>query len=145
MRKRAIMFGAAALATTVVAVPAADAGPGRQELVAALSGTEEVPKVGNADSYGAAAVDFSRRNRVCFRIVAKNVENVTMGHIHRGKAGVAGPIVVPFFEGALPARTRCVRVTRTLSRQIRRNPDGFYVNVHTQEFPAGAIRGQLAR
>lgn len=145
MRKRAIMFGAAALATTAVAVPAADAGPGRQELLAALSGTEEVPKAGDTDAYGAAAVDFSRRGRVCFRIVARNVEDVAAGHIHRGRPGKAGPIVVPLFQGAVPARTRCVAAKTSLKRKIRRNPGGYYVNVHSKEFPAGAMRGQLVK
>ena len=100
---------------------------------------------GDADAYGAAAVDFSRRQRVCFRIVAKNVDDVKAGHIHEGKAGVAGPVVVPLFEGSVPARTRCVRVTRKLSREIRRDPGDYYVNVHNTEYPAGALRGQLTK
>ena len=34
-------------------------------------------------------------------------------------------------------------LSRTLLRRIRGNPEAFYVNVHTTDFPDGAVRGQL--
>ena len=37
----------------------------------------------------------------------------------------------------------CSRVAATLIDEILANPAGFYVNVHTTEHPAGAIRAQL--
>jgi len=30
-------------------------------------------------------------------------------------------------------------------RAISANPRGFYVNIHTDPYPAGAVRGQLER
>jgi hypothetical protein len=34
-------------------------------------------------------------------------------------------------------------IAAALISQIRMNPTGFYINVHTSQFPNGAIRGQL--
>jgi len=34
--------------------------------------------------------------------------------------------------------------SRPLLRDIKNNPDQYYVNVHTSDFPDGAVRGQLA-
>ena len=37
----------------------------------------------------------------------------------------------------------CDSVSDDLIDEIRRSPRGFYVNVHTADYPNGAIRGQL--
>ena len=82
---------------------------------------------------------------VCYRLHAANVTLPTVAaHIHRGAAGVNGPVVVPF---TAPGRTAtpagCTNADATLVGEIVGNPAGFYVNVHTKEPPAGAIRAQL--
>jgi hypothetical protein len=38
-----------------------------------------------------------------------------------------------------------VSASRELILEILQNPEGFYVNVHNADFPAGAVRGQLSR
>lgn len=82
---------------------------------------------------------------VCYRLHAANVTlPTTASHIHRGGAGVNGPVVVPFTApGADGNSSGCTATTAALIDEIIGNPAGFYVNVHTKEHPGGAIRAQL--
>jgi hypothetical protein len=83
--------------------------------------------------------------QVCYRLHAENVTlPTTAAHIHRGGAGVNGPVVVPFSPpGADGNSSGCTTTTGALIDEMLGNLPGFYVNVHTQEHPAGAIRAQL--
>jgi len=66
-------------------------------------------------------------------------------HIHRGRAGVKGDIVVDL-TGSVTAGSYCAKdVRKRLIRNIAEHPRRFYFNVHNEAFPAGAIRGQLHR
>ena len=115
-------------------------------LRASLSGANEVPGPGDPDGRGRAVVKLLPRfDAVCFRLQWRNIGTPTAGHIHQGAKGVAGDIVVPLFSGQAD-HVGCVNdVDRGLIRAIRRNPRDYYVNIHTTEFPDGAIRGQLKR
>lgn len=69
-------------------------------------------------------------------------------HIHSGAAGTNGPVRVDFALSELPAGiqaiTGSVKVTdQVLLDAIEANPSNWYLNLHTGEFPAGAVRGQL--
>lgn len=68
------------------------------------------------------------------------VASATAHHIHDGVAGVNGPPVVNFNA----AYSGTVIVAPALAASIIANPAGFYVNLHTQAFPGGELRGQLA-
>ncbi len=119
-------------------------------LVARLSGTEEV-EGGDTDGTGNARTRLRPdQDRICYRLTWRNIGPPTAAHIHRGERGVNGDIVVTFFsaESPLPAEFTGVNgcasdVSDDLSNEIRNNPKDFYVNVHNEEFPGGAIRGQL--
>ena len=68
-----------------------------------------------------------------------------MAHIHAGAAGVAGPIVIDFGAPTPDAFSGCTDATAAVVDPILANPAGFYTNVHTGDFGAGAIHGQLAK
>lgn len=62
-------------------------------------------------------------------------------HIHTGRRGVAGPVVVPLCS---PCRTSATgRATVTGATLAALESGRAYVNVHTARNPAGEIRGQI--
>lgn len=152
MRRIAAML---AFTAVLAAVSVGTAGAGKLAggstgggpLTAELLGENEVPPA-DLDGSGIAAVTLnSGRGLVCFQILVSNIALPATGaHIHEGEAGVNGSIVValtpPDESGT---SSGCVEADRDLIKDIRKNPAGYYVNVHTTEFPGGAIRGQLSK
>ena len=134
-------------------VPAAPASAAVVPLEAALSGAEEVPGPGDPDGSGAALVNVNvKKQKVCFTLVVLGITlPAAAAHIHEGETGVAGGIVVTLAAPAevagsgIGVATGCVPdLAKPLLRDIKNNPDQYYVNVHTSDFPDGAVRGQLA-
>jgi hypothetical protein len=82
---------------------------------------------------------------ICYRLRVANVTLPTAAaHIHKGAAGTNGPVVVPFdAPGADGTSSGCATAAASLIDDILANRSGYYVNVHTKEHPAGAIRAQL--
>jgi hypothetical protein len=82
---------------------------------------------------------------VCYRLHAANITlPATAAHIHRGGPTVNGPVVVGFTApGANGESSGCTPAAGALIDEIIGNPANFYVNVHTTEHPAGAMRAQL--
>jgi LPXTG-motif cell wall-anchored protein len=121
-------------------------GPG-VTLMATLTGEAQVEAEGDPDGSGTAMVTLNTdTGEVTFDVSYANITLPTAAaHIHRGAAGVAGPVVVPFWAEPQNANTVRGRVTAdvALVKEIAANPAGFYVNVHNADYPKGAIRGQL--
>jgi CHRD domain-containing protein len=111
-----------------------------QSFSALLSGANEVPAA-DADGTGLAVVTFSGTT-VNYSVLVQNINTPTMAHIHRGAAGINGPVVIGFDVNTLSGGS-AAGVDQGLINEILANPSGFYVNVHTSDFPGGAIRGQL--
>jgi hypothetical protein len=105
-------------------------------------GSAETPK-GDPNGKGTAKITLNTSTgKVCFRLTWSGIGNPVAAHIHKGKKGTAGPVVVPIFGGA-PKHTGCVKASKSLVKSIAKSPAAYYVNVHTKAFPGGAIRGQL--
>lgn len=108
---------------------------------AALDGEQETAG-GSAEGYG----DFSAELKIaegefCYMLSVGEV-TATAAHIHQGKAGEDGaPVITLQVTG--PDEKQCMPVDASLMKKIGNKPSNYYVNVHSAEHPAGAIRGQL--
>ena len=122
-------------------------GPDVTTLNATMTGANEVPGPGDDDATGTAVITLNDdTDEVCWQI---NVANITLpaiaAHIHPGAAGEEGaPVVTLGAPDATGASSGCVDADDSLVDDILDNPSQFYVNVHTTDFTAGALRGQLS-
>jgi hypothetical protein len=110
-----------------------------------LTGEVEAP-AGDPVGTGAATIRARRgQGQVCFTLAVNDITLPAAGaHVHRAAAGSSGPIVVQLVApGASGASRACVAASRAVVAAMLANPSGYYVNVHTTDYPAGAIRGQL--
>jgi hypothetical protein len=143
-RRIFLTLGVAAtlLASLALAAPVV----GGSKMVIALTGAQEVPGPGDPDGSGTATIRVSYgRAEVCYSLEVTGIAPATAAHIHIGPAGVAGPVVVPLAPPTGGSSSGCIAVTRPLAREILQDPSSYYVNVHNAEWPAGALRGQLAK
>jgi CHRD domain len=117
-------------------------------LTAHLTGEAEVPGPGDPDGSGTAYITLNPgQETVCWQITVSDIILPAIGaHIHIGGADVAGPVVVPLTSPDESGMSSgCTDADRELIKDIIQNVDGYYVNVHTTDFPGGAVRGQLHR
>jgi len=135
MMKRILILVFAALLVSAAAYA--------QTFTATLSGANEVG--GGATSGAGLAVVTFNGTQVTYTILVSGFDAPTIAHIHTGAAGTNGSILLDFapsFVAGTAAGT--VNTTAAIASSILANPAGFYVNVHSTQFPNGAVRGQLA-
>jgi CHRD domain len=136
-----LLVAAAAVAGTAGAVQA----QGRT-LSATLTGAAEVPGPGDPDGSGTATLTVNPGlGQICYELTVSGFAPATAAHIHIGSVTEAGPVVVPLASPTQGSASGCVSVSRELALEILKHPSDYYVNVHNAEYPAGALRGQLAK
>lgn len=135
---------AAGTAVSLLFAGAALAADARPALTTHLTGAAEVPGPGDADATGTASVTIDPATmQVCYDLQVAHVDTPTMAHIHKGAVGVAGPIVVVLKTPVDGHAKACATTTHELATAILATPADYYVNVHNEAHPKGALRGQL--
>ncbi|MEU7892248.1 CHRD domain-containing protein [Nonomuraea sp. NPDC049152] len=85
-----------------------------------MTGAQEVPGPGDPDGVGIFAWRVIERSLLCYVITAHNIDRATAAHIHEGRAGVAGPIVVTLQAPSEGFASDCIRAVK---RQTADNAD----------------------
>jgi opacity protein-like surface antigen len=110
---------------------------------AALSSGQEIPKqvVKDANAHGLFKATLSGTT-LKWKLTYAHLSGAAMqAHIHLGKAGVSGNVIVPLCAGnCRSGLTGTAKITSKLVAQMEAGKT--YVNVHTEKNPAGEIRGQ---
>lgn len=120
-----------------------------------LSGDQEVPSV-MTQARGVANFQFSKN--LSFQVNVANLENVRFAHIHLGKPSENGPVVVNLKGDRIDGAVNGVYakgeimpgnlVGPLLGGDLTILMEAFrtgnaYVNVHTDKFPGGELRGNI--
>lgn len=151
MKTRTMLLALSALAPALAGCATTASGAGAPThtgtpLVATLDGKAEVPGPGDADGNGEFSGWFDpAKGQICYTLGTGSLATPTMAHIHQGDAQMAGPVVVALQTPVQNIADTCTQAAPALISQIVANPSGYYVNVHTADFPKGAIRAQLKR
>ena len=118
------------------------------KLVVKANGANETPNAGAKT--GSASGTFTvntTNNTLCFtNMKTRGLANVSGAHIHLGAWGIHGSVFVTFnISNFNKVQKSCVKVGHRVLVDIAKKPGDYYFNVHTKDFPSGAVRGQLRK
>jgi hypothetical protein len=148
-----------------VELKSSHAGKGHQltNFRANLSGDQEVPPA-DTRARGQAIFQLSKDgSELSYKLILGNIENVTMAHIHLAPVEVNGPVVVWLYPSAPPPQLIPGRFNGVIAEGVITDASlvgplagsvlndlvdelisgNAYVNVHTNQYPGGEIRGQI--
>lgn len=150
------------LAIVLASVTAVAAGSGPRNFRAHLTGEGAGT---DSQGQGQAIFRFSKDGETLhYKLIVANIENVTMAHIHvSADPGGSGPPALWLYPSAPPPQLIPGRSDGVLAQGQATAADlvgpltgatlddlrmaiqegRTYVNVHTQQYPAGEIRGQI--
>jgi CHRD domain/Protein of unknown function (DUF3455) len=147
----AIVASSAASANSDVTPPAGITVPGGTTaaptvLVASLEGRNEV--AAGAPTGQALELIGIHDNTLTYTISWRGIGTPSEADIHAGVRGVDGPVVVRLFTTTPRPPDGFVSGTVTISdptllAALRSDPTSFYTDLHTNNFPGGAVRAQL--
>ena len=172
MTEKGLLASIAILATTLMILTLATAAPstsiantafaqGTEKFFADLSVAELVPPI-DTEVKATGSAEFEAAadgSGIAYTVNVTDINAVSAAHIHVGEIGQLGDIVATLFKSETPtdqlsgllskgnitsANLEGPMAGKQLSELIEvMRSEGAYVNVHTQQYPEGEIRGQI--
>ncbi|MGO1060523.1 CHRD domain-containing protein [Planococcus sp. FY231025] len=126
-----------------------------QEFMAEMTPDQEPMEV-ESNATGDAHIQFSEDGMSMeFTVNANGLDNTVAGHFHSGPPGVNGPVEIPLFTNEEPMDYDGEVVSGTVTEADLAGEMGWeeftqamvagdiYVNLHTEQYPDGELRGQV--
>jgi len=108
-----------------------------------MNGRVESPP-GAPRGVGVGVIAIHAGSVVCWRFAhLHGFVSATLAHIHTGSRGSSGPVLISLSTAPVLHHQGCTHASAAAITAIERDPGGYYVNVHSARYPAGAVRGQL--
>ena len=148
MKKLVSLAGlAAVMSLVVVALAPAAQRSGTYTVNASLNPRQETPRpkraVTGRGSFTGTYVENKTGAVLKWKLTFTRLTgSATAAHIHSGKRGVAGPVIVPLCGPCKSGRTGTTKISKAVVETLEKN--GAYVNVHTAKNAGGEIRGQVS-
>lgn len=134
------------LALALAALAAAGSLAKTYTVSASLTPGADVPKpVGAANAKGSFSgtyVENKKGAKLKWKLMFSGLTgSAGSAHIHMGKRGVAGPVVVPLCGPCTSGKSGSAQISKAVVAALEAGK--AYVNVHTAKNAAGEIRGQV--
>lgn len=112
---------------------------------AKLVGSQETPsnKSKGTGSFTGTVVEKGKSKTLKWKLTFKGLSGpAAAAHIHMGKKGAAGNVVVPLCTPCKSGAHGTAKITEKIVSALEHHK--AYANVHTAKYPNGEIRGQIS-
>jgi CHRD domain-containing protein len=146
MRKTVFATGAVLVLSLALVAIATGAARDTYKVSAKLTPGADVPKPkgasGASGSFSGKYVEHASSATLTWKLSFTGMTGpVLQAHIHMGKPGVSGNVIVPLCGPCKNGMTGSAKISESVIKTLEAGK--AYVNVHTKRNPAGEIRGQV--
>jgi hypothetical protein len=112
-----------------------------------MDGWQQSSSRGDPDGVGRIMIEtYPASGKICFVLKTSGITDPQNITIYQGRIGSNGdPAVVLPLILTQGVGSGCLQIDYDLLKDIRKNPFNYYINITTNQYPDGAIRGQLSR
>lgn len=116
--------------------------PSTTTFTATLNGSNEVPPNASTAT-GSATLTFDNTSKTFTLTNTFTGITLTAAHVHKGAVGISGPPVFHLTDLISPIQYTSPALTAEQEADLKANL--YYINLHTEAYPDGEIRGQLLK